>query len=202
MNPPTSPTVSAPAVPVNPAQDIYAELPAGCVPKVKQYLADVNDSGGDAKQDPGHAADATSSYQALDASPECRDAIKRIADANTLDLPARHLKPLTRNAFNAAMTADPASLMPRQPVAGAVVLQDDGYDPQEVLAFGFALLNLASGAANLANALHGGGAAVGAIGGAVRGLAPATGSNCFLQNANNIKVCVQAPQSDITGTRR
>ena len=57
-------------------------MPAECVPKFKQYLSDVGDSHGNAAQDPAHAADATNSYQALDASRECRDAIRRIADAN------------------------------------------------------------------------------------------------------------------------
>jgi hypothetical protein len=155
----------------DPEEALLAQLPAECVPKFKQYLADVGDSHGNAAQDPAHAADATNSYQALDASRECRDAIRRIADANTLELPARHLNPRTRTAFATALAADPSASLPRQ--AAPIELQDDGYNPQEVLEFGFALLNLASGAANLAHAMHGGGGfSPSAMGGAVRSLAP------------------------------
>lgn len=160
------------AMGMDPEEALLAQLPAGCVAKFKQYLADVGDSHGNAAQDPAHAADATDSYQALDSTAECRDAIRRIADANTLELPARHLNPRTRNAFDMALAADPSASLPRQ--AAPIELHDDGYNPQEVLAFGFALLNLATGASNLANAMHGGaGISPGAMGSAVRSFAPA-----------------------------
>ena len=183
-----------------PEEALFAQLPAQCADTFKKYLDDVGSSHTNTAEGQVHAADAIDSYQALDASQECRDAIKRIADANALELPVRHLNPRTRNAFGVAMAADPASLMPRQPAADAVALQDDGYDPQEVLAFGFALLSLATSAADLANAMHGGGAIAPGMVGAVRGFAGGSGgggTNCFLQNANNIKACVHGPQSDI-----
>jgi hypothetical protein len=116
---------------------------------MQKYLDDVG-----SKQSGG----AVSSYQQLASSGECRDAMKRIADDNALDLPERHMAPLTRNAFGAAFAKDPNAPLaaPTPGYAGSSGGGDD-VDPQEVLEFGMALLNLGIGAANLANAMHGAG---------------------------------------------
>ena len=133
-----------------PAQAMAGQMPASCAPAMQKYLDDVG-----SKQSGG----AVSSYQQLTSSGECRDAMKRIAADNALDLPERHMAPLTRNAFGAAFAKDPNAplAVPTPGYAGSSGGGDD-VDPEEVLEFGMALLNLGIGAANLANAMHGAGA--------------------------------------------
>jgi hypothetical protein len=135
-----------------PAQAMAGQMPASCAPTMQKYLDDVG-----SKQSGG----AVSSYQQLASSGECRDAMQRIAADNSLDLPERHMAPLTRNAFGAAFAKDPNAPLaaPTPGYAGSSGGGDD-VDPQEVLEFGIALLNLGIGAANLANAMHGAGAMI------------------------------------------
>ncbi|HXQ51482.1 MAG TPA: hypothetical protein VN802_10345 [Stellaceae bacterium] len=147
---PVAPKTDGPAAAgPTPKEALLGQMPASCAPTLQKYLDDVG--GSQTAQQRG--AEAVDSYQQLAASDECRDAMKRIAAENALDLPERHMSQRTRNSFAAAMAADPARSVPQ--LAPAQAGNGDGYDPEEVLAFGFALLNLASGAANLANAMHG-----------------------------------------------
>lgn len=137
-----------------PAQAMAGQMPASCGPAMQKYLDDVGN-----KQSGG----AVSSYQQLAASGECRDAMKRIADEHSLALPERQMTPLTRSAFGAAFNKDPNAPL-AAPTPGYTGSYGGGggddVDPQEVLEFGMALLNLGIGAANLANAMHGAGAVI------------------------------------------
>ena len=165
------------------------QMPASCAPAMQKYLDDVGD-----KQSGG----AVSSYQQLASSGECRDAMKRIADENSLALPERNLTPLTRSAFGAAFAKDPNAPLaaPTPGYAGSSGGGDD-VDPEEVLEFGMALLNLGIGAANLANAMHGGGVAFpttnfNSLAGPIIHSAPGQGSPTYRPPSNN--------NSTITGT--
>jgi hypothetical protein len=139
-----------------PAQAMAGQMPASCGPAMQKYLDDVGN-----KQSGG----AVSSYQQLASSEECRDAMKRIADEHSLALPERQMTPLTRSAFGAAFNKDPNAPL-AAPTPGYTGSYGGGgggggdVDPEEVLEFGMALLDLGIGAANLANAMHGAGAMI------------------------------------------
>lgn len=143
-------------IPPDPSEAFLRQLPPQCAAMFGAFLTNTYSAKGSAvgtAESRQHDTQmATQGFGALEASPECRDAIQRIANANSLFLPVRRLSPRVRGAFDTAMAADP-----NQPIAtasGGSGAPDDGYDPSDVLDFGMALLNLAGGFAGVANAMH------------------------------------------------
>jgi hypothetical protein len=189
----------------DPSEEFLRQLPPECAALfggflMNTYSASAKGSAVGTPESRQHDTQmATEGYGELDASPECREVIKRIAAAHGLGLPARRLSARVRGAFDAAMAADPNA--PIGAPSGWTALQDTGYDPSEVLDFGMALLDLAGGFAGVAGAMHN----VPHIGGGVRP-APSSPAQYPRAISCNYSGCVttggsgpSASQSTVTG---
>src|SRR5262249_26461343 len=88
---------------------------------------------------------AATSYAQLDKRPECRDGMKRIAEALRVGLPRRKVAVGDRNDWNAALSGPQRAQIQAIPDIDVSSIPDTGFDPEDSIDSAIDMLNALSG---------------------------------------------------------
>jgi hypothetical protein len=114
-------------------------LPPECRADFEKFLAS-----GNAKT-AANAGQAASSYAKLDNRPQCRDGMKRIAEALRVGLPRRKVAAGDRNDWNTALAGPQRAGIADIPDIDVSNIPDTGFDPGDSLDSAIDMLNALSG---------------------------------------------------------
>ena len=123
-------------------------LPKQCRADFEKFLAS-----GSAKSQ-ANAAQAAASYAQIDKRPECRDAVKRIADALGVALPHRKIAADQRNDWNAALAGPQRASIEEVPDIDISGIPATGFDANDSLDSAIDMMNALSGALGAAQSMR------------------------------------------------